>query len=122
MLLQSMCFFIAAPFILVFAGKGGIALISGCIFVASIFRAVGSTNDQVLICEVLPPSLRSTAVGLMNGINIACGSVGVLLAGYLLRRTPLSTMFAGMSVFFLCSAVITQIGYRRYLRRDLIER
>ena len=78
-------------------------------------------NDQVLVCEVLPPSLRATAIGLMNGVNIATGSVGVLLAGYFLRRTSLSAMFAALAVFFLGSAVLTQIGYRRYLRGDLIE-
>jgi predicted MFS family arabinose efflux permease len=120
MLLQSRCFFIAAPFVLVFASGGGIALISVCLFIASLFRGIGSTNDQVLICEVLPPNLRATALGLMNGVNIATGSVGVLLAGYLLRRIPLAAMFAAMAVFFVGSAIITQIGYRRYLRSDLL--
>jgi len=121
MLLQSLCYFIAAPFILIFASQGGIALISICLFIASLFRGIGSMNDQVLVCEVLPPSLRATAIGLMNGVNIATGSVGVLLAGYFLRRTSLSAMFAALAVFFLGSAVLTQIGYRRYLRGDLIE-
>ena len=74
----------------------------------------------MLVCEILPPELRATGIGLMNGINIACGSVGVLLAGVLLKRLPLSTMFATTAFFYLLSSAITQLGYRRYLRRDLI--
>ncbi len=120
MLLQSICFTIGAPFILIFATGAGIAVISCGLFIASIFRAVGSTNDQVLVCEILPPSLRATGIGLMNGINIACGSVGVLLAGVLLKRLSLSTMFASTAFFYLCSAAATFIGYRKFLQRDLV--
>ena len=119
MLLQSLCFSIAAPFILVFVTHGSIALISACLFIASIFRAVGSTNDQVLVCEILPPNLRATGIGLMNGLNIACGAVGVQLTALLLHRLTLSTMFASTAFFYLCSAAVTFVGYRRYLQRDL---
>jgi len=120
MLLQSLCYLVGAPFLLVFATSAGVGVISGAIFVTSLCRALGSANDQVLICEVLPPSLRATAVGLMNGVNIGVGAASVQLAALLLPHLPLAVMFASMTGLFLAAAAVTQLGYRRYLRQDLI--
>ena len=120
MLLQSLCFLIASPFILVFGGHGGIAVISVCLFIGSLFRGIGSTNDQVVVCEVLPQNLQSTAVGLMNGINLGIGSIGVLFAGVFLKHISLPTLFCGFIFFYLAAAAICHFGYRRYLKDDLI--
>ena len=121
MLFQSLCYTVAAPFLLSFAFSPGLGMLSACILIFSLFRGLGSSTDQVIVCEILPPNLRATALGLQNAVNTGVGAFGVLIAGYLLRHFTLAQMFACLSIPIAVGAGLNYVGYRWFLRRDLIE-
>ena len=121
MLFQCFCYFCAAPFLLVFAFPVGPAWLSASILIFSLFRGLGSSTDQVMVCEILPPHLRATGLGLQNAINTAIGAFGVFLAGYLLRHFTLAQMFACLSIPIAVGASLNYVGYRWFLARDLID-
>ncbi|MDB6092735.1 MAG: major facilitator superfamily 1 [Verrucomicrobia bacterium] len=121
MLFQSICYFIAAPFLLIFAFDVSLPVLSACILGFSLFRGLGSCTDQVIVCEVLPSNLRATALGLQNSVNTGAGALGVFLAGYLLKHFSLAHMFACISLPIALGATLNYIGYKRFLRHDLIE-
>jgi predicted MFS family arabinose efflux permease len=120
MLFQSICYFVAAPFLLVFAFPAGLGWLSTCILLFSLFRGLGSSTDQVIVCEVLPPNLRATAMGLQNSVNTAAGAFGVFLAGLLLHHFTLAQMFASLALPIAVGAALNFLGYRYFLRSDLL--
>ena len=121
MLFQSLCYAVAAPFLLSFAFAPGLMVLSGCILLFSLFRGLGSSTDQVIVCEILPPHLRATALGSMNAINTAVGAFGVFIAGYLLKHFQLAHMFAWLALLIALGSGLNYLGYRFFLRRDLLE-
>ena len=121
MLFQCICYFCAAPFLLVFAFPVGLGWLSASILIFSLFRGLGSSTDQVIVCEILPPHLRATGLGLQNAINTAIGACGVFIAGYLLRQFTLAQMFACLALPIAVGASLNYLGYRYFLRRDLLE-
>jgi len=110
-LLLSVCYFMAAPFLAVFVIRPGYVLISAAIFAYSLLRSIGSINEHPILCDVLPPDLRATAIGLMNTLSCASGGVGVLAAGYLKHDWGLAGIFGGVSLLVLTAAVIALIAY-----------
>ena len=75
----------------------------------------------MIVCEILPPNLRATGLGLQNAINTGVGAFGVFVAGYLLRYFTLAQMFACLSIPIAVGAGLNYLGYRRFLQRDLID-
>ncbi|MCC6858935.1 MAG: MFS transporter [Bryobacterales bacterium] len=120
MLIQTVCFVISAPFLLVFLGRPGLVLLNVCIFLFSFCGRAGTTNETPLLCDLLPPRLRSTAIGLMNAANCFAGGIGVLLAGYLKSSFGLAGIFGGISAIMLAAALLTGTGYLFFLKRDLL--
>lgn len=121
MLFQSICYFIAAPFLLAFAFQVDVTTLSLCILAFSLFRGLGSSTDQVIVTEILPTHLRATALGLQNSLNTGVGALGVFLAGLLLKHFKLSQMFACIALPIAVGAALNYLGYKRFLRHDLIE-
>jgi MFS family permease len=122
MLFQALCYFAATPFLLAFLGTPAYGLISLCIFSFSFLRALGSSNENAIVCDLLPSNLRSTAVGLMNTANCLAGGVGILVAGYLKAGVGLAGIFAGISVIIFTAALIVTAGYVFFIRNDLAAR
>lgn len=122
MLLQGMCYLAATPFLFAFFGKPGYGLISSAIFAFSFFRAVGASNEHPIVCDLLPPDMRSTAVGVMNTTNCLAGGAGILLAGQLKQALGLSGVFSGISGLLLFAAGLVFFGYWHLLPRDLAQR
>jgi predicted MFS family arabinose efflux permease len=113
------CYVIAAPFLLLFVGTPGFAVVVFSISAFSFFRGVGQTNDNPTLCEIVPEQLRSTAVGLMNACSTGAGGCGVLLAGYLKGGFGLNAVFAGISGAFILAAVVLLLAYRFSVRGDI---
>ena len=86
MLFHSLCYLAAAPLLLVFVVSSNYAVILSAVFGYSLFRAVGGANANPLLCDLLPKTSWSTAVGLMNTTNCFAGGVGIFVAGYLKQR------------------------------------
>ncbi len=119
MLLQSVCCFVAAPFLLAFLVQPGIAILNLSIFVFAFFKRIGSTNELPIVCDLLEPRLRSTAIGMMNATNCASGGVGILIAGALKSTLGLDGIFGGLSLLMVLSGLITLAGYLYFFERDL---
>jgi len=109
---------LAAPFLLVFLGQPDFTVIAAGIAAFSFLRGVGQSNDHPTLCEIVPPNMRSTGIGLMNACATASGGCGVLLAGFLKEDVGLSGVFAGISGAFLLAGGIMLFTYRRWSRDD----
>jgi predicted MFS family arabinose efflux permease len=119
LLLLSLSYFAATPFLLVFLMRPSFTVISAALIVFSLLRGLGQSNENPCLCEVVPPQFRSTAVGFMNCFATAAGGAGVLLAGVLKEDFGLSTVFAGVSLAILVAGLALLAGYFWYMRRDI---
>lgn len=119
MLLQSLSYLCAAPFLLLFLTTPGFVTASLSVFVFSVLRGVGQSNENPVLCDVVEPRLRSTAIGFMNLGACFAGGIGVLLAGALKRDFGLAGVFAGISILFVVAGLLLLAGYRYFLARDI---
>ena len=122
MLMQTVSYGLAAPFLLVFLVEPRLALLNVCIFCFSFFQRLGACNETPLLCDLLAPQFRSTAIGMMNAANCLAGGVGIMLAGYLKATYGLAGIFSGISGLMAAGALLTAAGYWRFLGRDLARR
>ena len=122
MLMQAVSYAIAAPFLLIFLMEPRLALLNVCIFCFSFFQRLGACNETPLLCDLLAPQFRSTAIGMMNAANCLAGGVGIMLAGYLKATYGLAGIFGGISGLMVIGAVLTAMGYWRFLGHDLAGR
>ncbi len=122
MLIQAVCYVIAAPFLVAFVASPGLIFLNVCIFFFSFVLRVGLSNETPLVCDLLEPQLRSTAIGLMNTANCFAGGIGVLVAGLLRSTYGLAAAFGGVSVITLVAAALAALCYFRFLDRDLARR
>ncbi|HEY0966532.1 MAG TPA: MFS transporter [Opitutaceae bacterium] len=117
-LLYGSAYLIAAPFLLLFLGSPTFGVVAAGIAAFSFLRGMGQANDHPTLCEVVPPELRSTGIGLMNACATASGGCGVLLAGFLKREVGLGGVFAGISGAFMLAGMIMLFTYVRFSQRD----
>ncbi|MFN7923703.1 MAG: MFS transporter [Bryobacteraceae bacterium] len=122
MLILSVCYAISAPFLLAFLFKPPVMMLNLCIFLFSFFAKLGSNNETPLLCDLLAPQYRSTAIGLMNAGNCLAGGIGIMVASFLKSTQGLAGIFGGLSVIMVIGSAITAFGYIVFLRRDLVER
>jgi len=119
LLVQGLCYLVAAPFLLLFLLRPGFALVAVAVSLFSLFRGLGHANENPTLCEVVPVQYRSTAIGIMNTCATAAGGVGVLLAGVLKASLGLDAIFAGISLLIaLCGGALL-VAYRFWATRDL---
>lgn len=122
MLVQMICYLIGAVLLLAFTGNSTFALIAAAVLGFSILRSLAVANESPLLCDLLPPRQRSTAIGLMNAANTFAGGVGVFGAGFFTGGYGLSAVFAGMSGILLSAAAVNAFGYLFLLPSDLRRR
>jgi hypothetical protein len=67
----------------------------------SLLRGAGQSNENPVLCDVVPARLRSTAIGIMNAGATLAGGAGVFGTGYMIGGVGLGGVFAGISVLFL---------------------
>lgn len=121
-LLMGVSYLFAAPCLLVFAGNFDFGIVTTAVILFSLGRALGGSNEGAMVCDLLPPHDRSTALGLMNTMNCLAGGIGIFVAGFLRSDFGLNGVFAGVSVLVLLAAILALIAYRVYLPRDLAKR
>ena len=119
MLMQGVLYMLAAPFLLTFLLKPDYLPTSISIFAFSFLRGLGAGNENPMVCDLLAPHQRATAVGLMNMANCFAGGIGVLIAGILKAGYGLAGIFAGVSVIVFIAGLLLIAGYRFFIRRDL---
>jgi sugar phosphate permease len=116
-LILAVCYFLAAPFLTIFILRPGFTIVSASIFAYSLFRSVGSSNEHPILCEVLPPDLRATGIGIMNTANCMAGGIGVLAAGYMKKDWGLGGVFTGVSVVVFTAGTVVLVSYLLLVRR-----
>jgi predicted MFS family arabinose efflux permease len=119
MLVQCLCLFASAPFLLSFIWSKNFFWISLSVFLYQLFAAMAAANEHPIICDVLDQRLRSTAIGCMNTVNSLAGGAGILLAGFFKHNLGLGAIFACASGFLLLAAFLVLAGYFWFLGRDL---
>jgi MFS transporter, Spinster family, sphingosine-1-phosphate transporter len=119
MLLQGLSYLVAAPFLWLFLAQPGFTVVAIAVSAFSLFRGLGQSNENPVVCEVVPGPFRSTAIGIMNTCSTAAGGLGVLLAGILKQSFGLNAVFAGISVLFLISGAALILAYRVWTDRDI---
>jgi sugar phosphate permease len=119
MLFQSFCYLLSAPFLLAFLGEPSVGVISACVFGFALFRGLGQSNENPLICDVVPAKLRSSAIGIANLLNAFSGGAGVLLAGVLKQQFTLGGVFAATATLMVAATLVLWVGYRFFLGRDI---
>jgi MFS transporter, Spinster family, sphingosine-1-phosphate transporter len=122
LLALSLFYFASVPFFGVFYGHQSYFVVSGGIFLASFIRTFGQGNEQPIICELLPPQVRSTALGMLLASEMAGGGVAVLFAGYVKQNHGLSFAFLCISLLVLLAALSALVAYLFYFDRDLARR
>ncbi|MFN0165932.1 MAG: MFS transporter [Bryobacteraceae bacterium] len=116
---MALCYLASAPMLLSFAAPPNYTLISVCIFLFSLIRTFGQANENPMLCDLLPPHLRSTGFGLMLTGNVLAGSVAIFVAGYLKGIRGLGFAFACISGIMLLAAGAAWAAYRFTLERDM---
>ncbi len=119
LLILGVFYALAAPLLLMFLLRPAVGILGFAILAHGFLRAVGSANELPLLCELLPPNRRGTAMGLMNAMNTFIGGSGVFISGLLMGHFGLTQIFIGLAGVVLVASVIALIGYRWILPMDL---
>jgi predicted MFS family arabinose efflux permease len=122
MLLQCSFLFAAAPCCLPFLWPATYTAVSAAVFLYSFLQQFSGASEHPVLCDVLDPKLRATAIGCMNTTNCLTAGVGVLVAGYLKEHFGLPAIFAGAAGLTFFSGTLVWIGYRYFISRDLRRR
>jgi predicted MFS family arabinose efflux permease len=119
MLVQSCWYFAATPMLLVFFGVPEYGLLIACISLFYMLRSLGSTNETPMLCDIIPEQQRSSAIGLFNTSQTLAGGIGIMVAGALKESVGLKGVFGGISGLMLGAAILTLLGFRFWIRKDL---
>ncbi|MCE5306315.1 MAG: MFS transporter [Acidobacteriales bacterium] len=119
MLFQSATYLAAAPFLLLFMNRPGLATVAIAVSLFSLLRGMGQSNENPTLCDVVPAELRSTAIGIMNTCATAAGGAGVLLTGVMKSSLGLATVFAAISILFVVAGLFLLVGYYFFMPRDI---
>lgn len=119
MLFMGLCYLVSAPCLLVFYGQNPVLVVSLAVIIFSFGRALAASNEDAILCEVLPRESRATALGLVNTMNCLAGGVGIMIAGFLKSDVGLRTIFSGVSVLVVFAGLVSLIGYWRFMPRDI---
>jgi MFS transporter, Spinster family, sphingosine-1-phosphate transporter len=120
LLLMSVCYLLSAPCLLAFLTRQTAPVLSLFLFVYSLIRAIGAANEGPIMCDILQPRLRSSALALLNTANCFAGGAGILIAGYVKPNFGLAGVFSCVSLIVVLCAFISFAGYIFFIRKDLI--
>lgn len=119
MLLMSVCYLAAAPFLLAFRAGSTVSALSLCLLAYSLTRSLGASNEGPMLCDMLRPQLRSSSIALLNTANCIAGGSGVLVTGFLKANFGLAGIFSCVSIILVVAATISFVGYVFFIRKDL---
>jgi predicted MFS family arabinose efflux permease len=119
LLILGVFYALAAPLLLAFLLRPAVGILGFAILTHGFLRAVGSANELPLLCELLAPNRRGTAMGLMNAMNTFIGGSGVFVSGLLMSHFGLNQIFIGLGGVVLLASAIALMGYQWVLPKDL---
>jgi MFS family permease len=119
LLMLSLLYAASAPFLFVFLAGPAVTILGLTILLHGFVRSLGSANELPLLCELLPPHRRGTAIGLLNALNTFIGGSGVFISGMVMGRLGLRQIFVALAGVVLLASIIAMIGYKWFLPADL---
>jgi len=118
-LIKGLSFIISAPFLFFFIGAPTFTLVAVMMALSSAIRAIGVPSEHPIICEVVPPQYRSTAIGILNTCGSAAGGVGVLLAGIFKQDLGLNLIFGASSFLYVLAGLVMLLAYWFSTAKDI---
>jgi MFS family permease len=119
-LIKALSFLVSCPFLFFFIGAPTFALLATMLIVSSFIRAIGVPSEHAIICEVVPPQFRSTAIGIFNTCGSAAGGVGVLLAGLFKKEFGLNMIFGSCSLLYAAAGLMLLAVYCFFTAKDMV--
>lgn len=116
LLMQALLYAGSVPFLFLFMASNDFNYVAFSIFGFVVIRSLGSANEVPILCDSLPLTSRSTAMGLLNFANCICGGLGILASGFLKAHIGLKTIFFLSSMLVVLAALLVFAGYRLALR------
>ena len=118
-MIKALSFLVSCPFLFFFIGAPTFALLATMLIVSSFIRALGVPSEHAIICEVVPPQFRSTAIGIFNTCGSAAGGVGVLLAGLFKQEFGLNMIFGSCSLLYAAAGLMLLLVYYFFTAKDI---
>lgn len=118
-MIKALSFLVSCPFLFFFIGAPTFALLATMLIVSSFIRAIGVPSEHAIICEVVPPQFRSTAIGIFNTCGSAAGGVGVLLAGLFKKEFGLNMIFGSCSLLYGAAGLMLLLVYYFFTAKDM---
>ncbi|MBL9216646.1 MAG: MFS transporter [Opitutaceae bacterium] len=118
-LIKGLSFIVSSPFLFLMIGAPGFALVAASLMISSAIRALGIPSEHPIICEVVPPPFRATAIGILNTCGSAAGGIGVLLTGFLKQDLGLNLIFGASSFIYVLAGGVMLCSYWFFMERDM---
>ena len=118
-MIKALSFLVSCPFLFFFIGAPTFALLATMLIVSSFIRAIGVPSEHAIICEVVPPQFRSTAIGIFNTCGSAAGGLGVLLAGLFKKEFGLNMIFGSCSLLYGAAGLMLLLVYYFFTAKDM---
>lgn len=118
-MIKGMSFIVSAPFLFIFMETPMFYVVAAALVLSSAIRAIGLPSEHPIICEVIPPAYRSTAVGIFNTCGSAAGGLGVMLAGIFKKDFGLGAIFGASSFIYVLAGGLMLLAYWTFYGRDM---
>jgi MFS family permease len=117
---QALGALLGAPFIFLFGFTQELWVLVIAMSLFGIFKGVYDANIWASLYDVVPPSRRGAAVGLMNMVGWLGGSLGVYLMGRLVQGgMSMSVGFSSTALLYVIAAVLLFVGARVFAPTDI---
>lgn len=118
MLVQAMALLLGAPFIYLIGQSGTVAGTYVTLFAFGIFRGIYDSNIFASLFEVIKPSMRSSASGLMLMCAFLVGASGPLVLGSLKSIYSLSDSFSSLWLVYFAGSLCLFAGAGFFFSKD----
>ena len=110
-LIMAICYLASAPFLLVFLVQPSYLVLGIGISLFSLLRSFGQANENMILCDLLPSQMRSSALGIFLLCCNAPGSVAIVAAAWIKGHAGLNVAFAWVSVLVVMAALAALAAY-----------
>ncbi|MDR0901302.1 MAG: MFS transporter [Opitutaceae bacterium] len=120
-LVQACGLALLVPAMLCIGAATSLAPMAAGLVLYGIGQATWNSANMPVLCEVTPPSARSTAYGLVNFTGTFGGGVSVLLFARVARAAGTGTVFAALAALMLVALALSLLVAARFHARDTLK-
>jgi len=116
--MQGSALLLAAPFLFLMGTTGRLSVVYIALAGFGLFRGLYDCNTYAALYQVVPPSLHSSASGLLLAIAFAIGSLAPLLLGAMKQTVGLASGLSYLSLVHAAGSAVLFISLRVFFGRD----